>query len=563
MTRPAPVNDLTFARRVRKELPPLTDSQAKHCSRTVLAAITSRLSWRGSSDLADLLPDRLAAYVHATAATTAGGTRFAPYSEFLATIACQEGVTAEEAEKRAMAVSRVLSGVVPLERLARITSDLPPWLVSQLRLSTVNRPMRPRGDTNAVDPQRALGRMQSGSHGPDPVLLILLSPTLDDPARRKLSTLLNAADKIAHYVLTRGVVSIAWDPIRIFARLYLMVQSSTVVLRMPPGVSSMGVRVEFDKDRLTLRVFPLANFRGIPIYGRTLQSDVLQAVHYYVAIMSVVLSISALIVSMPIGFVTALGRSLLGAFRTTLRSMPALVAVLVLLFVTRDAWQLFGREPTWRFIALMTFFALASVASVGAALHDSGGPWNTIRTLIDRASDKQLTAWAKRTPAKVLLGGNLAPVAPEAPSVFQRFNWALVCWAAVVTHLLAVAVWVAISFMVVGILAVDRSAATDLIGYSPTILIEANPLGHSLFLSRELVSVSFSLAGVSALYFTTIGLQDRRTRADFMRTSLDPVMRTAVALMYYHSACTAIVHMPSVRNAVEALERISLTNDAG
>jgi hypothetical protein len=89
-----------------------------------------------------------------------------------------------------------------------------------------------------------------------------------------------------------------------------------------------------------------------------------------------------------------------------------------------------------------------------------------------------------------------------------------------VLHIFAVAFWISLMFVIIGVVAVSGPMTKELTQAPATVIAHFNLLGQSFMLTRQLVLLSAVLGGVAALTFATGTLQDSNSRATFARHAL-------------------------------------------
>jgi uncharacterized protein (DUF2267 family) len=98
----------------------LDREQAERATRAVLETLAERLSKGQALDLAEQLPEPLAAWLH----TTSDAEPF-HYDEFLNRVAAREGTDTQTAERHAQAVFRALARSVDAQELDDVAAELP------------------------------------------------------------------------------------------------------------------------------------------------------------------------------------------------------------------------------------------------------------------------------------------------------------------------------------------------------------------------------------------------------------------------------------------------------
>jgi hypothetical protein len=244
-------------------------------------------------------------------------------------------------------------------------------------------------------------------------------------------------------------------------------------------------------------------------------------------------------------------RSFSVTLKTALRPVPALLAILVIMFVTGDAWRMFGLQPMPRVIMLIIFVMSFSLVALSVAMRTPDAGW---RTLLGRRSERTniLHSWAEKTPASRLIALNVTPILPlsdvetdksedsyEIPQLAE--NVTLIYIATAIMHVIAIALWVSATFIIIGIVAVS-STMTDKLSDTPAnILLHFSLFGQDFILSRQLVLLSVALGCIAALTFATSTLQSAEGRAAFIDYATLDLRRALGALSYYVGMLMALL----------------------
>lgn len=315
-----------------------------------------------------------------------------------------------------------------------------------------------------------------------------------------------------------------------------------------------------------------------------------------------------ILLTIPWYVILALGRGLAITFRSALRTIPSLFALLIVIFITADAWKMFGLESNWRFAALLLFMGLASIIAVIVSLRETEGDWRSVtgysaegsKPLTEVKSCTKLKSWAaNKKPASKLVEKHIEPFLPPPPSrhpdrqvhllflLFRRhrmqalgeyFGYALsrghvggrrsdandedlgplnalnpllklheksisvVYFITIVSHVVAVAFWISLTFVVIGAIAVTKATTNDLLQRSGSAdtLTQFNLIGQQFIVSRQLVLISLILGGIATLTFVSTTLQDADHRRAFADYALTDFRRAIGGLAYYYGAVIAL-----------------------
>lgn len=216
-------------------------------------------------------------------------------------------------------------------------------------------------------------------------------------------------------------------------------------------------------------------------------------------------------------------RSLVTTLKAAIRLVPALFGILIVLFITSDAWKTFGLEPAWRFTALLVFIAMISIAAAIVGMRDSGGDWRHAIGYPEGGSEF-LASWARQTPAWPLVG-HVLPLLPlyrqegrsdSKYSNFIEYNISALYVITIVVHLIAVACWIAFTFVFVEVIALAGPMTKNLIGKTGNVVVGFSVYGQQFMITSQLIFVSIILGGIAALTFAAVTLQDKTGRQAFL-----------------------------------------------
>jgi hypothetical protein len=241
--------------------------------------------------------------------------------------------------------------------------------------------------------------------------------------------------------------------------------------------------------------------------------------------------VSTLLGQLSLSTIREIPRSVVSAFG----AMPALVAVLIFMFATGDAWRLFGSMSNWRLGVTLGAFLVIGTVLLRLDLRPER------RLLLDRGETCDLASDLEGVEeVKALL--SLMPAPDRSPLGFwPRRNVGVVLTAYGAVRLFAVGLVVAAGFAVVGMLVVSDSATMSLVGdQQATVLWTFSAWGHPLIISLALVRVSLMLGGIALLYFSAVSLQSETARHRFMGdiTGIH-LRRPLAAYRFYRGAVSA------------------------
>jgi hypothetical protein len=227
-------------------------------------------------------------------------------------------------------------------------------------------------------------------------------------------------------------------------------------------------------------------------------------------------------------------RALSATFRLALTATPILLAILVVVFTTGDAWRLYGDEPLLRFGALTLVILVVAVLALYRVVVDQGGGWrHMVATMAQRKSMRP--ELVVKTKAADLADAGVTPtdITHDGLWKLHRYNVYVLFWLTIFGQLVAVALWISLMFIILGAIIVTKSAASELLMGQPDVLWKFSILGQNFMVSQQLVLLSVTLGAVAALTFATLGLQDKNSRQDFFDRSLADLRQGLAMLSYY------------------------------
>jgi hypothetical protein len=260
-------------------------------------------------------------------------------------------------------------------------------------------------------------------------------------------------------------------------------------------------------------------------------------------------------------------RTLVRSSYTTLwaafRLVPALLAILIVVFITGDAWKTFGLETNWRFFVLIVLITALTTTATFVALKGQGD-WRT-STGYSVEGARLLTSWVSKTPARLLLTADVNPFFPVPTSNDSRvksqnrylkmheINISALYTFTIVGNVIAVAFWIALAFIVVGTIAISGSQTQELSGIPADVVIHFDLVGQSFIVTRRVILVSVVLGGIAALTFASGTLQDTDKRHIFTDNALADLEGALGALAYYYGTVIALLLRLHDTGALEKL----------
>ena len=226
-------------------------------------------------------------------------------------------------------------------------------------------------------------------------------------------------------------------------------------------------------------------------------------------------------------FLPRIGRSLLA----TIRAVPALLVAVSVVFVTGDAWRIFGRP------GLDGRFLIVAASGFTMALLFSGR-WHNTHLLAEIAASRSTTTLPDHPAAPLgvlqhLLHTRNIPIEPVATTRSLRANLAVLYWFAIVASLLAVAFAVTITLIVFGAVRLDVTTTAGLLDQPPHQLFRV-PF-TTLVITRELLAVSVTLGALSTL-FAAAAVQQQEPRTQLLGRSLDRIRLALDDFAVYQTA---------------------------
>ena len=246
-----------------------------------------------------------------------------------------------------------------------------------------------------------------------------------------------------------------------------------------------------------------------------------------------------IIVVSPCYIVWAGLRALSATFRLALTATPILLAILVVVFATGDAWRVYGNEPLLRFGALTLVILIVAVLALYRVVADQGdgaegGGWrHMVAAMSQRESvGPKLVAKTKASDLAVA-GVTPAGITHNGLWKLHRYNAYVLFWLTIFGQLVAVAFWISLMFIILGTIIVTQASASELLLGQPDVLWKFSLVGQIFIVSQQLLLLSVTLGAVAALTFATLGLQDKNSRKAFFDRSLADLKEGMAMLSYY------------------------------
>jgi hypothetical protein len=306
-----------------------------------------------------------------------------------------------------------------------------------------------------------------------------------------------------------------------------------------PGIRWLRYRVEIEDGFVTfsmpcLRILDRITRRQLRV-RRKLDEDV--AILLRVLIMlSTLVAVGLTILCLLPYYLTCAGfRALSATFRLAIVSTPILLAILVVVFSTGDAWRLYGDEPIVRFAALTVIILIVAFLALYRVVAGQTESWRQVVTTMVRRESVHPELVDKTKAAEIAAAG-VIPADMTGSGLFNklgRYNAYVLYWLTFFGQLVAIAFWVSLMFIILGIIVVNKPAARDLLLGQPDVLWNFSLFGQSFVVSQQLLLLSGTLGAVAALTFATLGLQEGGSRQDFFDRSIVDLRQGLAMLSYY------------------------------
>ncbi len=221
--------------------------------------------------------------------------------------------------------------------------------------------------------------------------------------------------------------------------------------------------------------------------------------------------------------------------RTSVSAVPALVATIVIVFLSGDTWRILGQRFDASFGVLAGLFVFVGLCVLG----------NFGRVKDNLKIDKRESEFAKMihesTPTAELVAAISHVGALPSEDVYDRLGWLgrvnvfIVYVGMLLGTLIAIMGCVAASLIIVGVIRIDQATTAHLMGEHKAHVLWHLPVGH-MVLTRELLLLSLSLGALAALSYVVISLQDSQARACCRRTATAGLRRVLAAYAVYNAA---------------------------
>jgi hypothetical protein len=318
---------------------------------------------------------------------------------------------------------------------------------------------------------------------------------------------------------------------------------------------------------------------GLPVGSRI--ATPAERIKFFLLIL--MLWMGTVVALLPFNIIRSLGwvlfRGIAVTMRSALRPIPALLAILFVVFATGDSWRVFGEEPYWRFVALIAILLAVSLAAMAANLLGARNGWRSILEC-ELAGDQALKEWATRTPARAF-SATVAPVSPfDGPFIESRdqaamaemplaltatrqllgMNITVIFWITMALNVISITFWISLLFILVGAVAISSDVTNGLLGGSTqhsAVVAVTPPLhlfGQQFLITRQLLLLSVVLGAIAALNFATSTLQNSDDLEAFAHHALRDLRRALAALAFYLGAVAALLVELNENGALQRLK---------
>lgn len=275
-------------------------------------------------------------------------------------------------------------------------------------------------------------------------------------------------------------------------------------------------------------------------------------------ILTVLCFILATIIEATIYTGVAVFRASFTTFAMAMRAIPFLMAILLVVFSSSDAWRVYGSEAYVRFIVIVAILAALAIAAVYRIVADeaekivakrqSTGDWtgNSRRPrcapiVLDLIKDDySAKAALVNRKAEVLTRYRITPLGmtDQRWTRILTKNVQILLRFTTVMQVVAVTLWVSGSFIALGIIVIGSGAYGDLlpVKIQPSIIYNFHIFGQTFIFSQQLVLLSVTLGTIAGLTFATVSLQDEGSRDRFFSHSLSDLRSSLATLSYYLGA---------------------------
>jgi hypothetical protein len=216
------------------------------------------------------------------------------------------------------------------------------------------------------------------------------------------------------------------------------------------------------------------------------------------------------------------------ALSTNVRLM---LSIVLFLFITGDAWRLFGRMEKWRFWMLVVLLAIVVAAGLARQLP------RPMSEVSDWTMDF-LSTHASMTPAKAIVDAGVNPLLViDRITPWTKLNLIAPIWLARGVKVLGSAAALTVILLGIGLVMIGRDQTQDLVGNQLPHIVPFTLGGIEVDLSEALTKVAIMLSLSAAAYFVVVGLSNPETKSRFLQDDqTDRLSQVLAAWAYFAGA---------------------------
>lgn len=259
-------------------------------------------------------------------------------------------------------------------------------------------------------------------------------------------------------------------------------------------------------------------------------------------------------ISLVVHLIQRLGHSFISSSGIAAREMPLLFPSLLIVFVTDDAWRLFGQLEGWRYWVVLGLLMLVAFVVL---LVRSRSERQAIFVVAEHADTDRL-ATLKKTPLAVSVSNVLKPYPEKMPAAVRR-NAHLMLMSTAVVRVTLVGLATAGILIIFGLFVADTRATTLLLEIplgDVRPLYQRDIFGSIIIITEPLVRLTGILGALASLYFSISvpqgSYREFTESLTFMRDELDQAADSMVLYAYYLSAHVGTTSVPPSSGVVES-----------
>jgi len=283
-------------------------------------------------------------------------------------------------------------------------------------------------------------------------------------------------------------------------------------------------------------------------------------------VFSIFIDLFVIFASFPIYIISGLVGNLSATLRAA-RSVPALIAILIVVFITDDAWRVFGLESTLRLSIMIVMLVAVSVLVLVTGLRKwmAQDSWLGVVGYSVDGGEKILAKWAESAPALAFFVPRVRPVLPiddgdggDSNDLRKSLesNVTILLFIAIIASAIAIAFWISLAFIAVGIVAVTKPMTEELTGGRISVIWQLDLLGQSFIFTRQLLFLSIMLGGIAALTFSAAAVQDASSRSALREYALTDVRHAVSGYAYYMGAIYNVANQLVTDGVWDELQKV-------